>query len=138
MIRLPETKPEEYAEMKRMFLDAGLADILGLLEFQDYSAGRHAEFADGYVSRFACPQLVTRLTVLEDGIVVPCCVDLTGALRLGDANKQTIEEIWTSQVLRKLRETHAAGCFYRIPTCRNCDWAVKEDAKSRDLKYERC
>jgi len=45
-----------------------------------------------------------QLAILVDGQATACCVDGEGEIRLGDANVQTVEEIWNGPVLNRIRE----------------------------------
>jgi radical SAM protein with 4Fe4S-binding SPASM domain len=58
--------------------------------------------------------------VLPDGRVTPChCRDLEGNLYIGDVNKNTLSEIWSGQLLEKLRSEQLAGKFR--PPCDLCN-----------------
>lgn len=61
------------------------------------------------------------LVVYWDGTVVPCCVDYDGKYVLGNALKQSIEEIWNGKPMQHLREMHAKGCYKKIDLCRRCN-----------------
>ncbi len=73
----------------------------------------------------------SRLSILEDGTVVPCCIDLD-AMKLGNIKEKSLKEIWNSDKLKKLRKLHLEGKFYQIPTCKECDWAIKEEKKLKN------
>jgi len=132
MIKFPDLTTKEVEDMKDLFLD--VVDSIGFLELEEYDEFRSdlGEFPEGYKSTFICPQLLTRLTILENGTVVPCCIDLDAELMLGDVNDMTLKQIWESEKLKNIRKMHLKGQFYKIPRCRNCDWAVQEDLARRD------
>jgi radical SAM protein with 4Fe4S-binding SPASM domain len=71
--------------------------------------------------RVPCWVLFHHITVLWDGRVVPCCMDCDAKQVLGDANRQTLGEIWDSYAW--MRDKHAALDF-DIPVCRECDYNV--------------
>ena len=73
-----------------------------------------------YEDNFSCPQLYQRLVVAADGDVMMCSNDEKTMELIGDANKQTIHEIWHSDRLNNMREIHKKGCFKDIPVCRHC------------------
>jgi len=52
-----------------------------------------------------------------NGDVVLCCDDWNHSTVLGNLKKQTIEEIWKGEKLRKIREAHVKGEFYKVPLC---------------------
>jgi len=69
-----------------------------------------------------CYSLWTTFAVLSNGIVVPCCMDYEGNLSIGDANRQSLSEIWfTSKMLQTLRHCHLNNLQHNIPLCKNCD-----------------
>jgi len=61
-----------------------------------------------------------QLAVLVDGQATTCCVDAEGEIRLGDANVQTIEEIWNGPKLEALREGFLREKAIH-PRCKRCD-----------------
>ena len=73
--------------------------------------------------RFPCPKLWTELTVLADGKVALCCMDFDGKVILGDANKESLLNIWKNEKYNKIRKMHIRGKF-PYP-CSNCN-AINE------------
>lgn len=67
-----------------------------------------------------CDKPWTSVTVLWDGRVVPCCFDHNGLLTLGDANHDSLLDIWRGEALAKLRQQHRDGDLDGVPLCRNC------------------
>ncbi len=55
------------------------------------------------------------------GIVVPCCYDYNESIILGDASKQTLQEILQSEIYESLRESHNKNEYSKFPYCNNCD-----------------
>lgn len=66
-----------------------------------------------------CPRVLERMTVLVDGRVSLCCLDVEGEVILGDLNTQTLHDVWESQQWR--RDAHRALNF-DLPLCRSCNW----------------
>jgi radical SAM protein with 4Fe4S-binding SPASM domain len=60
------------------------------------------------------------LTVLWNGVVVPCCFDVDGSMVIGRFGEQTLEEIWNGQALAEMRREHCSLDFSRLPLCANC------------------
>lgn len=73
-----------------------------------------------YHEDFTCPQLFQRLTIGADGTVMLCSNDEINEYVVGDANTQTIKEIWHGDRLREAREKHAAHCWRDLAPCRHC------------------
>ncbi len=75
--------------------------------------------SEGNRRRKRCLHLWRRMTVLADGRVVPCCVDVEGDLVLGDANEEGMAEIFNGPAMRRLRRDHLEGRFPGL--CAACD-----------------
>jgi radical SAM protein with 4Fe4S-binding SPASM domain len=72
--------------------------------------------------RQPCVRLESRVVVLSDGRVVPCEEDVLGRQTLGDASKQSLDEIW-QQPQRALRDHHRDGRWLSLPVCGGCrEW----------------
>jgi radical SAM protein with 4Fe4S-binding SPASM domain len=69
-----------------------------------------------------CWVLFHQMVVLWNGTVVPCCMDYDGKQVLGDANTQTLKEIWhNSSWMRTKHANYDFGTY----VCRNCNYNVK-------------
>lgn len=60
-----------------------------------------------YHEDFSCPQLYQRLTIGADGLVMLCSNDEENEYVVGDANHQSIHEIWHGQKISEARKIHA-------------------------------
>jgi len=58
------------------------------------------------------------LVVLWDGRVSMCCADYEGLAIVGDADKETLAEIWNGKKMRRMRLLHCQGKF--PPLCKSC------------------
>lgn len=70
---------------------------------------------------FICAQPFSRLTVLFNGDVTPCCVDWSHKLVIGNINKNSLDHIW-NVLGNKIRHQHIAGEFDSGSPCTNCDY----------------
>lgn len=86
-------------------------------EFKNWGGARHDKL-EKTGKRKPCPSLLNSISILWDGRVVPCCLDFDGKLILGDANKQTLTDIWHQTSW--LREQHRKLSFDYLP-CRECN-----------------
>jgi radical SAM protein with 4Fe4S-binding SPASM domain len=82
------------------------------------------------IKRKPCALIWLKMVVDWNGDVVLCCDDWNHSTILGNLNKQTIEEIWKGEKLKKIREAHKKGEFYKIPLCSGCNkksvwWLMK-------------
>lgn len=70
-------------------------------EFKNWGGARHCKL-ELVGDRVPCWALLNTMSILWDGRVVPCCLDFDGKQILGDANVQTLTEIWhQSQWMRR-------------------------------------
>jgi radical SAM protein with 4Fe4S-binding SPASM domain len=78
--------------------------------------------------KFCCPQLWQRMFVHPDGVVTPCCLDVTRSLKMGNVQENSVEEIWNGDKYKMLRKLHRTGNFESIEICKKCPLAnVKVD-----------
>lgn len=74
-----------------------------------------------YVDNFLCPQHYQRLVIGSDGQAMMCSNDEEGMEIIGDANQQTIHQIWHGERLGQMREKHRQqNGFKSIPVCKKC------------------
>jgi radical SAM protein with 4Fe4S-binding SPASM domain len=71
------------------------------------------------VSKYPCYFPWHSLTVAWDGKVVPCCRDHNSTTVLGDATRQSLEEIWNGQALQDLRKQFVKNRVTAAP-CVTC------------------
>ena len=102
----------EVGEFKKIW---GKRAMLG--EFKNWGGARHDKL-ERMGTRVPCVSLLKGMTILWDGRVVPCCLDYDGTLILGDANTQSLKEIW--QKSKWIRERHNNLDFSMLP-CRDCN-----------------
>lgn len=79
-----------------------------------------------YLENFTCPVLWQRLVVGSDGRVLLCSNDEMGAYIIGDANQESLYEIWHGERLRRARKIHLAKRGHRdIEPCKHCYYPRK-------------
>lgn len=67
------------------------------------------------------------LQVQVDGTVNMCCFDFDGKLTLGDLKTQSLKEIFSSPLYKKIVERHTSGDFKKNGLiCKNCDQRNKD------------
>ena len=74
---------------------------------------------------YPCSHLWTSLSVRWDGSVLPCCFDFFQGYVLGNTNSSSIDEIWNSESMIKLREAMLNGdvdsSYVELnPLCKDC------------------
>jgi radical SAM protein with 4Fe4S-binding SPASM domain len=79
-----------------------------------------------YEEDFSCPQLYQRIVIGSDGKVMMCSNDEDGKALIGDANEQTVHEIWHGPVLNAMRKLHSdPQGFKHIDSCKECYYPRK-------------
>jgi radical SAM protein with 4Fe4S-binding SPASM domain len=73
--------------------------------------------------RWPCYWAMRTMSIIDTGKVVTCAVDLDGKFVAGDANHQSLKEVWNGK-LKRLRQFHLLRQFHALPeNCRKCkDW----------------
>ena len=72
--------------------------------------------------RTVCPSPFFSLGVAYDGQVSPCCVDWSNEVNIGNANNNSLLEIWEGVQLQTLKEKFLKGQKKDIPVCDACDY----------------
>jgi radical SAM protein with 4Fe4S-binding SPASM domain len=67
----------------------------------------------------SCFETLTKLNVLSDGRMTPCCVDIDGTIELGRMS-QTIDEVWNSPATLALHRAHFTHRLEDYEYCREC------------------
>ena len=70
-----------------------------------------------------CARLWQRVYVWWDGDVSPCDVDYLKKLNMGNANKESIKNIWNGERFMKIRQLHQCGKRDLVSPCDRCDFA---------------
>lgn len=78
------------------------------------------------IENFSCPQIYQRLVVGADGLCMMCANDEEGRIIVGDANQQSIHEIWHGSEMTRVREIHrrCAGVA-ELSACAECYLPLK-------------
>ncbi len=72
--------------------------------------------------------------ILSDGRVALCCMDYGQEVILGDLRTKTIEDIWTSDAYRRVRDQVRGDAATRPDfLCNRCDWHVSESVHERAI-----
>lgn len=68
-----------------------------------------------------CAFLWYSMSVMWDGTVVPCCVDMVKRYTVGNIQDKSLEELWNSVRLGQLRKKIYRGEYQDIELCSACD-----------------
>ena len=74
-----------------------------------------------YLEDFSCPQQYQRLVIGADGLVMKCSNDEENREVIGNANNQTVHEIWHGPEMQRVRDAHMRKRgFMDSAVCRRC------------------
>lgn len=78
------------------------------------------------IENFSCPQIYQRLVVGADGQCMMCSNDEENKVVVGNANTQSLHEIWHGEMMQKVRDSHKQ-CMgaYQISPCADCYLPLK-------------
>lgn len=122
-VLLPELKERftEYLEFWRPYADE--------ISYLDMRREGPQDDHRGLRGDWACPYLWQRMTILWDGTTLPCpmpgIADFT-LLTLGDANQQSIKQMWMSPESTRYRELHQAKRAHELEACDRCSFRANE------------
>jgi MoaA/NifB/PqqE/SkfB family radical SAM enzyme len=78
--------------------------------------------------RWPCVYLWKSMTVLYTGEVTICCMDIRGSESVGDANKQSLREVWRGATMRRIRAAHRSHEYKDVNLCKGCSlnrmWSI--------------
>jgi radical SAM protein with 4Fe4S-binding SPASM domain len=85
-----------------------------------------------YEENFSCPQFYQRVTVSASGEVAMCSNDDEVKSIIGNANEETIYDIWHGEKLNKLRKIHnQKDGFKDMKICAQCYYPRKTQADEK-------
>lgn len=78
--------------------------------------------------RYPCYHLWFSPAINYQGDMSICCCDWAREATLGNVNKDSVSNIWRSEMLRSYRLYHLNGQYEKIPLCKDCDvWSTYPD-----------
>ena len=114
-----------------------VADAIEIKEFLNWGGAIPTE--EGLVlnsySREPCLDLWSYLTINWDGRVSICCLDFDCKCTIGDANNQSLKNIWDGKCINKYRLTHLDCLWQQAPLCEGCNvWQNQLSVWNRHMK----
>ena len=76
------------------------------------------ELADG--QRWPCVYIWKSMTILSNGEVTLCCMDIKGRESIGNAKESSLREIWTSMAMKRIRQAHRDHKYGKVDLCKGC------------------
>lgn len=81
-----------------------------------------------------CEYPWTSLTVMANGVVVPCTQDYNCEMNMGNINDSSLKDIWNNNKYTELRKAHITGKFSKGHKCKDkCD--IRKIYEVSSLKY---
>ena len=118
---------------KQKFLDdfSDRCDFIAIEGLHGWSASERKDWKLGTDQSFdgtprtikvACPLVLYMLTVNSNGKISICNDDWMQAHNIGDANKESLINIWNGKLLQDFRLMHLEGRKAENDACRHCDY----------------
>ncbi len=91
-----------------------------------------------FIDNFYCPMIYQRLVIGADGLVMMCSNDEENTHVIGNANEETVYDIWHGEKLNRVRELHKKTNGYKdLEVCRNCYLPVETEDGERATVNDR-
>lgn len=134
----------EYDEITREEIEefiekwTGIADMVQVTGVHSWSGSIDVRITDETKThRYPCALLWYTLAINWDGIVSACNVDWDLTAAVGDANIDTIHDIWNGGVIKKIRRLNLTERYGEVPVCNECVvWSSCSNLKELFLSKE--
>ena len=129
-VMLSEMK-EHWDKYKEIWKD--YADEIGYLDARE--EGRGIDHTGIINSKFTCPFLWQRMTILWDGTLLPCLmhgVDDFSLMSFENVKNISIKDAWHSKKENYYRELHKQGKSHELKACDKCSYRALEIKKRQD------
>ncbi len=117
----PEEEYEMFLDHWRPFMDLDRGDKFVVTGLHSWAGGKMQTESRLPEADRHCNWPFRDIQILWDGRVVPCVYDYDASLVLGDATRNTLEEIWRGPAYERLREVWRKRHSFSIPLCAQCD-----------------
>ena len=113
--------PEFKTQFKKLF-DRKMVDSFTFIKPHSFGGVfKRYSTLKGHKDYSPCAFLWYSMSVMWDGTVVPCCVDMFKRYPIGNVQDSSLEELWNSDKLVNLREKIYRGEYEDIELCSECD-----------------
>jgi len=147
MMDFDEIPPGEIDEFYKKWENiADLVQITGIHNWSGAISGLKVTDETSQV-RYPCVIMWYSLVVNWNGEVTVCSVDWDTEINVGDANRQTLHEIWNGSKIRDARSSQIEGEYGKYAVCKDCvvwvsigdltDWLKKETQFYRETSDDR-
>lgn len=120
LMEFDEIRPDEIEEFFAKWQD--VADMVQITGIHSWSGAIDGVKITDETSgvRYPCAIMWYSLVVNWNGEVTVCSVDWDTEIKVGDAKKQTLHEIWNSAEIKRVRRAHIQGNYGQYPVCKDC------------------
>jgi radical SAM protein with 4Fe4S-binding SPASM domain len=73
------------------------------------------------IPNYPCNRPWRMLAITWDGLFLPCCVDAGRKYVMGDAHRDSVEDIWNGEKIQYIRKKLNTGNYSEIELCKNCN-----------------
>ena len=95
--------------------------VTDLISFNPLVDASRKEHDKEYVNNFICSSIYQRVFICSDGKAVACCQDYNGDAVIGDANKESVYDIWHGEKLNNIRKIlDRPDGFKTLSLCSKC------------------
>lgn len=112
-------KSDDFAAIFNPLVKPDIGDCLIIGALHNFGGGRDYRPLQKH-PHSVCNFPWQTMVILWDGRVVPCCYDFDGTVFLGDANQNTIREIWNGAEYATIRSKFKKFDLKKYPVCTNC------------------
>jgi hypothetical protein len=129
VIGVEENSSRARSDFQALFQGLGVAEIgFGLkteMELDYWSLY-------GPIPDFVCRDPYHRMFIYWDGLIGPCCGEWERGYLVGDANTQTLSQVWRNDQYKRLREAHESGRYHTLSICRKCSvpWLSRQEVEA--------
>jgi radical SAM protein with 4Fe4S-binding SPASM domain len=92
-------------------------DFIDIQIYDNYNIDVTNPFDKKVKKKWSCKSPWSRLSILANGNVLPCCCFFGWNIPIGNINVNTIEEIWNSEKLEIIRDGISNDCFANCSIC---------------------
>ena len=107
-------------EFKKRF-DAKMVNRFTFIQPHSFAGAYKASSKKNKRHYSPCAFLWYSMSISWDGTVVPCCIDVYKKYPLGNVHEHSLEALWNSENLVKLRKQICQGGYAEIELCSDCD-----------------
>ena len=116
-----DVSDEIYIDKPHNWIRTGSAKFTDIL-YAERAARAEEDIRAAARPRIACPMGFTTMAVRSNGDVSPCCVDFIGGTNLGNVERNTLQQLWSSEEWHRFMTMQLEGRKQENSSCARCDF----------------